>query len=180
MYADDTSLQKAFRTSHELKEEIIPAFSKVCKWLRNNKLSLNTVKTEFMIIDNLPRLNQLDFSPESTPYAIVVDGQEVKGVKLVKYLGSMVDDKLVWDQHIDYISSKIIRGIGILKGIRHFIPRDPLLLLYYILTEPYFRYCSIMWGQCGETLKDKLQTLQNKAARTIAKLRYDEANHYEL
>ena len=26
----------------------------------------------------------------------------------------------------------------------------------------------------------KLQTLQNKAARTIAKLRYDEANHYEL
>ena len=94
-YADDTSLHKAFRTSHELKEEIIPAFSKVFKWLRN-KLSLNTVKTEFMIISTLSRLNQLDSSPESTPYAIVVDGQEVKRVKLVKYLGLMVDDKLVW------------------------------------------------------------------------------------
>ena len=31
MYDDDTSLYKAFRTSHELKEEMIPAFSKVCK-----------------------------------------------------------------------------------------------------------------------------------------------------
>ena len=31
MHADDTSLHKAFRTSHELKEEMIPAFSKVCK-----------------------------------------------------------------------------------------------------------------------------------------------------
>ena len=92
----------------------------------------------------------------------------------------MVDDKLVWDQHMDYISSKIIRGIGILKRIRHFIPRDSLLLNYHTLIEPYFRYCSIVWGQCGETLKDKLQTLQNRAARTIAKLRYDEANHYEL
>ena len=51
MYADDTSLHKAFfRTSHELKEEIIPAFSKVFKWLRNNKLSLNIVKTEFMYL----------------------------------------------------------------------------------------------------------------------------------
>ena len=92
----------------------------------------------------------------------------------------MVDDKLVWDQHIGYISSKIIRGIGTLKRIRHFIPRDSLLLLYNILIEPYFRYCSIVWGQCGETMKDKLQTLQNKAARTIAKLQCDEANHYEL
>ena len=67
MYADDTCLHKAFRTSHELKEEIIPALSKICKWLRNNKISLNTVKTEFMIIGTLPRLKQLDFSLESTP-----------------------------------------------------------------------------------------------------------------
>ena len=72
MYADDTSLHKAFRTFHELKEEMIHAFFKVCKWLRNNKLSLNTVKTEFMIIGTLPRLIQLDSSPESTPYAIFV------------------------------------------------------------------------------------------------------------
>ena len=100
MYADATSLHKAYRTLHELKEEIIPAFPKVCKWLRN-KLSLNIVKTEFIIIGTLPRLNQLDSSPESTLYAIIVDGQEVKRVKLVKYLGLMVKDKLVWDQHID-------------------------------------------------------------------------------
>ena len=124
---------------------MIPAFSKVCKWLRNNKLSLNTVKTEFMIIGTLPRLNQLDSSPESTPYVIVVDGQEVKRVKLVKYLGLMVDDKLVCDQHIDYISSKIIRGIGVLKRIRHFVPMDSLLLHYHTLIEPYFRYYCIVW-----------------------------------
>ena len=103
----------------------------------------------------------------------------MKRVKLVKYLGLMVDDKFVWHQHIDYTSSKIIHVIGILKRIRHFIPRDSLLLLYHTLTEPYFRYCSIVWGQCGETLKE-LQTLQNMAARTISKLRYDEANHYEF
>ena len=78
---------------------MIPAFSKVCKWLRNNKLSLNTVKIEFMVIGTLQRLNQLDSSPESAPYAIVADdGQEVRKVKIVKYLGMMVDDKLAWDR----------------------------------------------------------------------------------
>ena len=38
----------------------------------------------------------------------------------------------------------------------------------------------IVWGQCDETLKDRLQTLENKTACTIAKLRYDETNHSKL
>ena len=53
-----------------------------------------------MVIGTLQRLNQLDSSPESTPYAIVVDDQEVRRVKIVKYLGMMADEKLVWDQHV--------------------------------------------------------------------------------
>ena len=54
------------------------------------------------------------------------------------------------------------------------------MLLYHTLIEPYFKYCSIVWGQCSETSRDKLQTPQNKAARTIAKVCYDEANHIKL
>ena len=92
----------------------------------------------------------------------------------------IVDDKLTWEQHTEYISKKIVRNIGILKRIRNFIPQESLLLLYHTLVEPYFRYCSIVWGQCSESLKDRLQTLQNKAARTIARVRYEEADHNTL
>ena len=46
--------------------------------------------------------------------------------------------------------------------------------------EPHFTYCSIVWGECSETLKDRLQTLQNKAARTIVQVSCDEANHSKL
>ena len=197
MYADDTSIDRAFQTCQQLKEELLPAFAKVCKWLKINKFSLNTVKTEFMLIGTSQRLNQLDQNPESTPYAIVMDRKEVRRVKCVKYLRMIADDKLIWSQHVDYISSKITRNIGILKHIRHFIPKESLLLLYHTLIDPYFKYCSIAWGQCSETLKDKLQTLQNKAARAISKeakevsfasqpilnvtkVRYDEANHSKL
>ena len=37
-----------------------------------------------------------------------------------------------------------------------------------------------MWKQCGESLKDRLQTLQNRAAQTIARVRYAEADHDTL
>ena len=92
----------------------------------------------------------------------------------------IVDDKLTWEQHIDYISCEITRNIGILKRIRRFIPRECLLLLYHTLIEPYFKYCSIVRGQCSESLKDWLQPLQNRAARTMARVRYAEADHDTL
>ena len=60
-------LTENFQTCQQLKEELLPAFAEVCKWLKINKLGLNTVKTEFMLIGTSHRLNQLDQNPESTP-----------------------------------------------------------------------------------------------------------------
>ena len=58
MYADDTSLSKGFKTINiELKEQLIPAFSKVCEWLKCNKLSLNALKTELMIMGTSQKLS---------------------------------------------------------------------------------------------------------------------------
>jgi hypothetical protein len=35
-----------------------------------------------------------------------------------------------------------------------------------LIQKPNY-YCSMMWGNCGESLKGKLQKLQNRAARVI-------------
>ena len=79
--ADDTNLDKAIRTAQKMKEELFPAFSKVCEWSEMNKRSLNTVRTEFIIIGTSQSHNQLDKSPESTPCIIMIDGVEIRRVK---------------------------------------------------------------------------------------------------
>ena len=53
-------------------------------------------------------------------------------------------------------------------------------MLYRTLVETHFRYCDVIWGQCNETLKDRLQLLQNKAARVITKVKYKDADHLKL
>ena len=40
MFADDTSLSKAFQNTDKLCMELILAFANICKWLMANKLSL--------------------------------------------------------------------------------------------------------------------------------------------
>ena len=58
--------------------------------------------------------------------------------------------------------------------------KESLTLLYKTLVEPYFRYCGSAWGKCGTSLIDKLQTLQNRAARAVSKVKFDETDHEQL
>ena len=108
------------------------------------KLSLNTMKTDFMVFGTNDRLNQLDKSPVTTPYTLCFYNFEFKRVKHMKYLGLIVDDTLSWDKHKEYISTKINRNIGVLKRTQNYLPRSSLITLYKTLIEPYFRYCDIV------------------------------------
>ena len=110
--------------------------------------------------------------PLNNLIAIRMNGRLLKRVKRIKYLGSIVDENLTW-----YISVKIRRNIGTLKRMRLTVSRESLVLLYKTLIEPYVRYCNNVWGYCNETLLDKLQVLQNKAARVIKGSKFESTNH---
>ena len=47
-----------------------------------------------------------------------------------------------------------------------------LKTIYYSLVQPYFDYCDVVWGDCSKTRADKLQKLQNRAARIITRADY--------
>ena len=53
------------------------------------------------------------------------------------------------------------------------MPQSTLLSIYNSLVQPHFDYCSLVWGNCGKTLSNKLQKLQNCAARVITSSSYD-------
>ena len=57
------------------------------------------------------------------------------------------------------------------------IPLGSLVTLYLTLIQPYFRYCNTVWGNCKQDLLNKLQTLQNRAARIVTRIRYLDADH---
>ena len=152
MYADDTSATTAIRDLSDITSQVIPDLIKISDWLKANRLNLNILKTEFMLIGtnwNLSKIGDL--------LALRISNHLIKRVHKAKYLGLVIDDKLSWKEHIRYISTKIRRNIGIMKRIKDCIPRDSLILLYRTLVEPYFRYCNTTWGNCGTSLLNKLK-----------------------
>ena len=45
--------------------------------------------------------------------------------------------------------------------------------MYNVLAVPYFIYCSTVWGNIGKGLSDKIQKLQNRAARILTFSNYE-------
>ena len=67
----------------------------------------------------------------------------------------------------------IASGIAAIKRVRQFVPPATLHLIYKALIQPPFYYCNVVWGSCGIKLADKLQKLQNRAARALTFSSYE-------
>ena len=84
-----------------------------------------------------------------------------------KYLVVTLDPCLSWNDHIDYIASKISARIGMLRNVRKVIPREACITLYDAMISPLYDYCSAIWDSCRKVNKDYLDKLQRRAARLI-------------
>ena len=114
------------------------------------------------------------------PVELSIDNIPIKQVSTTKSLGILIDNNMAWHSHIDKLSKKIASGIGAIKRIRPFVSPEILHYIYNALVQPHFDYCSIVWGNCGKTLSERLQKLQNRAARILTSSSYDADARYLL
>ena len=89
-----------------------------------------------------------------------------------KYLGVVLDNKLNFKHQINLIGNKLATAIGILRKLRYFLPSSTLLLLYHALVQPHILYALPLWGSSFPSYLNKMQRLQNKAIRVIAKAKF--------
>jgi len=130
-----------------------------------------------MLVGSRQRLSTLTDSP-----TITINNNQVSQVTTTKSLGVTLDNKLDWSSHIDKLTKKVASGIGAIKWIRHLVLQTTLHLIYQALIQPHFDYRNVVWGNYGITLQNKIQKLQNRAARVLTYSSYDaDAGHlFEL
>lgn len=168
LYADDTIISIASKSATELHQKINYDLARVSDWLLANKLSLNVVKSEYILIGSKFKVPSFgSFAP------IRISGSEIKRVSTLKHLGVLIDENLNWESHIDTMCLKIGRSIYGLKLLRDFVPVSTLITMYKSLIQPNFDYCDLVWSNLNKGQTDRLQKLQNRAARIITFQGYD-------
>ena len=85
----------------------------------------------------------------------------------------IIDDKLSWKDHINEISAKVSKGLGIMRRIKTFVTQSVMQSLYNSLILPYFDYCNMVWENTAKYNLQKIQKMQNRAARILTGSSYD-------
>ncbi len=91
MFADDTALTVSGRSIQDVEVAINHDLTNVKQWLSANRLSLNLVKTEYLLIGSRYNINNLLAAPN-----VFVGDTPIKRVKETKALGVHIDEFLSW------------------------------------------------------------------------------------
>ena len=83
------------------------------------------------------------------------------------------DDQLKWNSHINTVAIKVSKGIGMIRRMKAFVPQSTLISVYNSIILPHFDYCSLVWDIGNVYSLERLQKLQNRAARVITGKSYD-------
>lgn len=158
LYADDTLIFTEGDNDEQCRINMIHDIQKINTWLKINKLKLNENKTKIMEIN---MANDEIFE---------INGKNIEKVSHMKYLGFIIDSKMNFKEHVDYICKKIGKKIGFFKRIRNNISNMTAINIYNTIIQPHFEFGStVIYTCCTESQIERLQKLQNKAMRAILK-----------
>ena len=171
MYADDTSISFSANSIPVINERVDKDLASLRTWLAANKLSTNVAKLHSLITGSGQKLKNIQQTTAVKP-SLVIGKEKMSMIKETKYFGVYVDQHLSWDVQIANIVKKISKALGMLRYSKQYLPIKSVQTMYKSLIEQYFQYCCPVWGACGITALDKLQKLQNRAARIVTNSPY--------
>ena len=165
LFADDTMLAVFDENLVSAVQKMNSQLELIEKYLTKNKLKLNTLKTQAMIISNKYNYSKIDFN---TIY-IEMNSNKIKFVNEVKYLGIIMDCQLMFKSHLDYLSKKIAKKIYFFNRISPCLSTPTKLTVYNTIIKPQFEYCSTILYMLNKSEINKLQKYQNRCMRIILK-----------
>ena len=99
---------------------------------------------------------------------IVIENNVLGLVDNTKFLRVYIDQHLVWKTHVDFITAKISKCVGLLYKAKYYLPSKSFLTLCYALVCPYLTYCNLIWASPYVTNLQRIYLLQKRAVWAIS------------
>lgn len=171
-FADDTSLVCSANSFDILHSKINKDLDCISKWMRSNKLLINTKKSKAVIFSYKPQTvldakSKIELKCHAHSCIYNCNCNQIEIVRSVKYLGLYIDEELCWRTHVDFLRKKLRKISYNLYHMRdHLSPLD-LRTVYISWFESTLRYGIIIWGGTYATILKPIVVAQKLAIRTV-------------
>jgi hypothetical protein len=158
-YADDTTLTTVSEDIVDITTKMNNVLVKLSDWCRFNKLSLNALKTKYMIfttrtLDALPR--------------ITIEQNELECVDSFAYLGFHLDARLKFIEQYERLLNRMSTFCGVTYRMNYYLNRKVARTFYFSFIYPHLSYGIILWGGSLNTQRGlRLQRLQNRIVKNL-------------
>jgi hypothetical protein len=167
IYADDTALLSSIQNYEldTLVKRMEKGLSEIESELSSWKIRLNSLKTESILFTK-----SMIMQREKESHKISFSGRTLEWSPSVKYLGVVLDSKLLLSKNIDNNVAKAGRAMNVLFPLlkkNSCLPLKPKLTLYRSYIRPILTYACPVFANAAKTHLDKLQVKQNKNLRMV-------------
>ena len=166
-YADDHSLYGSFDPGMSSDDgstigKLEPCLVSANDWMNQNRLKMNTSKTEFMIVGHRTQTDKCYVT------SINVCGDIVTASSTVRYLGVLIDRNLSFEQHIKDKYRIASLNVYSIRQIRSFISRDICHQLVHSLVLSHIDYVNALFvGLPGASTLAPLYRVQVRADKLV-------------
>ena len=160
LYADDLKIFRKIASPtdcHLLQNDI----QFILSWSKTNGMEINRTKTQ--IISFTRKTNWIKFEYK-------LNGIPIPRTACINDLGVLLDSKLYFHSHVDYLFSTSIKMLGLIRVITYnFNNIHCLITLYKSIIRSKLEYCSCVWNSITSTDSYKIERLQNKFLKLCCK-----------
>ncbi len=155
LYADDTAVILTANSEPELQTLANNFFARYCAWCQLNCIVVNPTKSCFLSFNNTNNI------------IVSINGHTIENSYHAKYLGLIIDNQLLWKQHVAHVTKLCCQRIGVFKKVLPALPKYVLPLYYNAFIKSCFSYCLMFWINNNRSGRHKLI---NKIDNLIFKL----------
>ena len=171
IFADDTNIFVVANTAREAYKTANFVLRSISLYMNANQLHINLSKCAHMYFrPNLNKQERLSCA-RSTTYdrelTLSLNGEKIKKVDKIKFLGVIIDEKLAWDEHITHLEHKLLSTIVLIKRLKKFIPSSHYPKIYQSLFVSHLTYGISCWGGIYQSKLQKLFNIQKRCIRIL-------------
>ena len=170
IYADDTLIYYAGNSLKDVEMVLQKCLDDVSQWYDGNRLVVNPSKCVSLLITAKHKQS------EDNNLTVTMNNNAITQVNTTNYLGVNINECLSWDNHIEKLCSQLSFKISRLARIRSFTPSHVLRKMYFACIQTTIDYAINVWGNTSLININKVQRLQNFAARILSN-NFDYVNH---
>ena len=165
LYADDTQLYVSFKLGSDdllssVKSRIEICVQEINNWMILNGPELNEEKTELLLLSSRYR-------PSPSLEFVRVGGETIQPSSSVRNLGVILDPSADMEDHIKKICKTCHFHLTNISKIRTYLDRESAEAIIHAFVTTNLDYCNAILHGLPKALLNRLQLVQNRAARIV-------------